>query len=208
MLRIVRVTAPALVAVLAATFLTATPSHAAAYPTWDDVIAARTNEAATADKITELTGLLDGLRQQAETLTTAADQRGLELQEAQDAADAATEALRSLSDDVARAEQDADNAERQISQWAASLSRAGGTDVSMNIAVAGGDADDLLSRLGKRTPSAAFAIKLKSQRPNGTDSRVSRRQPATTRLPRRPPRKPPSRNKRHGASSSRLSWPC
>ena len=148
MLRIVRVTAPALVAVLAATFLTATPSRAAAYPTWDDVIAARSNEAATADKITELTGLLDGLRQQAETLTTAADQRGLELQEAQDAADAATEALRSLSDDVARAEQDADNAERQISQWAASLSRAGGTDVSMNIAVAGGDADDLLSRLG------------------------------------------------------------
>lgn len=148
MLRIVRVTAPALVAVLAATFLTATPSHAAAYPTWDDVIAARSNEAATTDKITELTGLLDGLRQQAETLTTAADQRGLELQEAQDAADAATEALRSLSDDVARAEQDADNAERQISQWAASLSRAGGTDVSMSVAVAGGDADDLLSRLG------------------------------------------------------------
>lgn len=148
MLRIVRVTAPALVAVLAATFLTAPPSHAAAFPTWDDVIAARSSEAATAEKIAEVTGLLDGLRQQAGTLTEAAEQRGLELQGAQDAADAATEALRVLTDDVARAEQDAADAERQISQWAASLSRAGGTDVSMSIAVAGGEADDLLSRLG------------------------------------------------------------
>jgi murein DD-endopeptidase MepM/ murein hydrolase activator NlpD len=148
MLRIVRVTAPALVAVLAATFLTATPSHAAAYPTWDDVIAARSSEAATAEKITELTGLLNGLRQQSQTLTAAAEQRGLELQEAQDATDAATETLRGLRDDVARAEQDADDAERQISQWAASLTRAGGTDVSVNIAVAGADAGDLLSRLG------------------------------------------------------------
>jgi murein DD-endopeptidase MepM/ murein hydrolase activator NlpD len=148
MLRIVRVTAPALVAVLAATFLTAIPSHAAAYPTWDDVVAARSSEAATAEKITELTGLLEDLRQQSETLTATAEKRGLELQEAQDATDAATQALRDLADDVARAEDDADQAERQISQWAASLSRTGGTDVSMNIAVAGADAGDLLSRLG------------------------------------------------------------
>ena len=71
MLRIVRVTAPALVAVLAATFLTAPPSHAAAYPTCDDVIAARSSEAATAEKQVAEQAMHGARRDRARALTEA-----------------------------------------------------------------------------------------------------------------------------------------
>jgi len=152
-----KVTAPALTAVLITTFLTAAPAQAAAYPTWDDVLAARSSEQATADTIAELTDLLEGLRQEASDLTATAEQRGAELQEAQDAADAATETLRSLADDVAVAEEEAAEAEQQIGQWAATMARTGGTDLSTNIAFSGAGAEDLLSRLGTASQLSSTA---------------------------------------------------
>lgn len=158
--RSTRVAVPAVTAVLVATFLTSTPAHAAEYPTWDDVVAARSSERATADKITELTGLLDGLRQEASTLTATAEQRGAELQQAQDAADAATETVRALSDDLTQAEQDADVAEKQIGQWAATMARTGGADLGTNIAFSGAGAEDLLSRLGTASRLSAVADRM------------------------------------------------
>lgn len=160
MTRTLRVTAPALAAVLAATLLTAPPASAASYPTWDDVLAARSDESATAERISELTTLLDDLRREATTLEALARQRGEELQRTQDAADEATETLRKLTADVARAETAAAESQSQVARWAASLTRTGGTDLTTTIVASGSGADDLLSRLGTATQVSRTANRM------------------------------------------------
>ena len=123
------------------------PSAAAAAPapTWADVLAARGDESAAKAKTAELTALIATLEDETAAAATAADARGTELQEVQDAADEAAGRYDKLTEQAARARKDAAGAEEQIASWSAYLSRSAGRDLSVSV---GTDTGNLLERLG------------------------------------------------------------
>lgn len=123
------------------------PSSAAAAPapTWADVLAARGDESAAKAKAAELTALIATLEDETAAAAAAADARGSELQEAQDAADEAAGRYDKLTEQAARAREDAAGAEEQIASWSAYLSRSAGRDLSVSV---GTDTGNLLERLG------------------------------------------------------------
>jgi len=123
------------------------PSSAAAAPapTWADVLAARGDESAAKAKAAELTALIATLEDETAAAAAAFDARGKELQEAQDAADEAAGRYAKLTEQAARAREDAAGAEEQIASWSAYLSRSAGRDLSVSV---GTDTGNLLERLG------------------------------------------------------------
>jgi len=125
------------------------PAYAADYPTWDEVEAARNNEAATAATVANISSLLDGLQAEAARLGDTAAALGAEAATARSALDritATTTVLTTQSQDAAaRAEASADEA----GQLAAALYRSSGGDLTAVLMVSNGDtSDDLLYRLG------------------------------------------------------------
>lgn len=133
---------------LALVGVTTVPADATDYPTWDDIEAARQNEATAAAAIEELGALLDGLQAEAARLgdravmlAAASNDAARDLATAQAAADRLDERV-----DVAtrRASASAEAA----AQFAAALYRSAGVDVTTTLLVSGDNADDLLDRLG------------------------------------------------------------
>ena len=119
------------------------------YPSWDEVEAARGNQAETEATIARIDALLSGLEADAARLGDAAVARGAEADAARAALARATSEARSLS---ARADAAAALAARsasQAAQVAAALYRSGGTDLTSTLLLTSDDrADDLLERLG------------------------------------------------------------
>jgi murein DD-endopeptidase MepM/ murein hydrolase activator NlpD len=138
---IAAVTAAAIVGAV----LPAPTAAAAPAPTWADVLAARGDEAAATAKAAELTALIATLEDETATAAAAAKARGKELQEAQDAADEAAGRYDKLTEQAARAREDAAGAEEQIASWSGYLSRSAGRDLSVSV---GTDTGNLLERLG------------------------------------------------------------
>lgn len=127
------------------------PAFAEDYPTWSDVAWARNNEAATAAAVTQIQGLLAGLQAQAEATQADAELKGNLYQEADSkyqAAAAKTTALQQQADD---ASVKADDSELRAGQMAAQLARSGGGDLTANLLMNSGEADDLLYGLGMST---------------------------------------------------------
>jgi len=146
-----RVRAVALVCALGALFglgVTA-PAHAAEYPSWDEVEAARGNAGATAATIANLSALLDGLQAEAASLGDVAVARGAEAELAQQQADRAASVASSLSDQADAAAKVATRSNAQASEIAAALYRSGGADLTGTLLlVSAKDSEGLLSRLG------------------------------------------------------------
>ncbi len=137
----------AVVVLLATTGLTA--AHGADYPTWDDIEAARADEAATAATIAQLDALLDGLQAEAARLGDEAVARAAESATASAAADAAEATAERLAREARDAAQDARRSAEVAAQFAAALYRSGGSDVTTTLLVSGAEeSDDLLYRLG------------------------------------------------------------
>ena len=126
------------------------PAFAAEYPSWDDVQAARANEAAKAQEVQKIQGLIDGLT--AEVARTKAESERLagEFYVAQqayfDQAQRADQLQQQADQQAATAVDAANKAGRVASQ----LYRNGGDDTSLELFFAGSaaSADDLLARLG------------------------------------------------------------
>ena len=119
------------------------------YPTWEEVEAARNNEAATAATVANITSLLDGLQAEAARLGDTAAAREAEAATARAELEqiTAAEAALSLQADAA-AERAAKSAE-QASGLAAALYRSSGADLTTVLLVSDTtDSDDLLYRLG------------------------------------------------------------
>ncbi|PJJ65590.1 M23 family metallopeptidase [Compostimonas suwonensis] len=144
----------AMVAVLgiALTGAIAQPSFAADYPSWDDVQAAKNNQAAGEAAVANIKNLIGQLQTQVEQTQAEAEKRGLELQVAEqklfDAEDRAT----TIQEQADTSQAQADAATQQAGRLAAQLYRAGGGDLSVNIFLdgerPGGQADELLAKLG------------------------------------------------------------
>lgn len=137
----------ALVVLLTAGGLSA--AHAVDYPTWDDIEAARANEAATAATIAQLDALLDGLQAEAARLGDEAVARESEFAAASTALQAAEATAARLDRQAREAEIAARRSAELAAQFAAALYRSGGADVTTTLLVSGTDeTDDLLYRLG------------------------------------------------------------
>ena len=126
------------------------PAFAADYPSWDDVVAAKNNEAAKAAEITKIQQLIAGLEADVAAKQQVAQQMADEFYVAQQAYfDAALRAdqLQQQADEQAAAAIDAANKAGRV---AAQLYRNGGDDTSLELFFAGSaaGADDLLARLG------------------------------------------------------------
>jgi len=125
-------------------------AYAADYPSWDDVAAAKANEAAKAQEITNIQNLIAGLEADVAAKQQLAKQAGDEFYVAQQdffvAAWRADELQRQADEQSAAA----DDAATKAGRVAAQLYRNGGDDTSMELffSSSAAGADDLLTRLG------------------------------------------------------------
>lgn len=127
----------------------ANPASAAAaeYPSWEDVLAARSNQAAADAKAVELREHLAGLETRAAATATAAQAKGAELQEAQDLFDEAFRRGASLDDQAGERREAAAAAVKRAGLLASQLARSGGTDFGTRLFLSE-PSDDLLGALG------------------------------------------------------------
>jgi murein DD-endopeptidase MepM/ murein hydrolase activator NlpD len=126
------------------------PAFAVDYPSWDDVVRAKGNQAAKQAEVTKIQGLIKALADDVAAKKAAAELAAGEFYEAQQAYfDAAyrAEQLQGQADEQAQAALDAANKAGRV---AAQLYRNGGDDTSLQLFFAGSaaSADDLLARLG------------------------------------------------------------
>ncbi|WP_157536991.1 peptidoglycan DD-metalloendopeptidase family protein [Microbacterium sp. Root180] len=126
------------------------PAFAADYPSWDDVVRAKSNQAAKKAQVTKIQGLIAALADDVAAKQALAEQAATEFYVAQEAYfDAAyrSEQLQLQADEQARTAVDAANKAGRV---AAQLYRNGGDDTSLQLFFAGSaaGADDLLARLG------------------------------------------------------------
>jgi murein DD-endopeptidase MepM/ murein hydrolase activator NlpD len=125
-------------------------AFAASYPSWDDVQAAKANEAAKAAEVSRIQGLIDSLNAQVAATQAEAKRTSDVFYYAQQAF---FEAAHKADDLQAQADQQAASAvdaANKAGRIAAQLYRNGGDDTSLQLFFAGSaaSADDLLSRLG------------------------------------------------------------
>jgi len=119
------------------------------YPSWDEVEAARGNQAQTEATIARIDTLLAGLEADAARLGDAAVARSAEADAARAALARATREADSLSARADAAAALAAQSASRAAQVAAALYRSGGTDLTGTLLLTSGDtADDLLERLG------------------------------------------------------------
>ncbi|MCU1481590.1 MAG: lytic transglycosylase protein [Subtercola sp.] len=152
--RSVRLLTAAVLVVLAAvaTPLTAnaavtSPIVLSDYPSWDDVNAAKQNEAAKAAEVDNINSLLTGLEAQAAQLGDEAVKKGNEYLAAQSALQSATQVADTATQRASDAETKAVAAKQQVGELAASLYRSGGSS-SASLLLNSGNAESLLYQLG------------------------------------------------------------
>lgn len=119
------------------------------YPTWDEVQAAKGDEARTQAEVDRIEGILVRLEQEAAQLGQVALERAEEWALARDALDAATAKLERIREQAAAAGARAEESERRVAVLVAQLARSGGGDVSLGLLLgSAADADSLLAKLG------------------------------------------------------------
>ncbi len=132
------------------TLVVAPPAFADDYPTWDDVQAARSNQAATEATINKIETILADLEAKSAELGRAAQIAGEKYNSAVadlDAASARAEKLDAQADDAQRR---ASVSSKRAGQLIAQVARTGGGNVSIGLLLAP-EAGDLLSTLGTMT---------------------------------------------------------
>jgi murein DD-endopeptidase MepM/ murein hydrolase activator NlpD len=134
----------------AASLGVAAPAFAATYPSWDDVQRARDNEAAKATEISRIQGFIATLNANVIRTQAAAEEASQEFFVAEEeyfAAVARADEFQSQADTQAAV---AATASERAGRVAAEMYRSGGDDTSLRLFFSdAGDADQLLSRLGR-----------------------------------------------------------
>ncbi|MGD8193114.1 peptidoglycan DD-metalloendopeptidase family protein [Herbiconiux sp. P18] len=118
------------------------------YPSWEDVLAARGNESAKQAEVERIQGLIGQLQSEVEAAQQFAAVKADEYSAAQQSFDTATFRADELDRQAAEATARADLSNAQAGQLISQLSRAGGTDLTLNLIVSGDGSDDLLYQLG------------------------------------------------------------
>lgn len=138
----------ALVFVVSGTVTGGSPAHAASYPSWEDVQAAKSSESAKAAQVSQIQGLLSQLADDAAAAQAEAARLGAEFEQAQADADAGAAKLAELQSQADEMSAVADASEQRAGQVSAQLARTGGGNVSSQLVGDTEQADDLLYRLG------------------------------------------------------------
>ncbi|MFJ7288221.1 peptidoglycan DD-metalloendopeptidase family protein [Curtobacterium sp. NPDC098951] len=141
-------TALALAGLVGTVVLDAPVASAATYPSWDEVMAARGQESAKQDQITEIRGIISGLSSKVKAAEAEAQRLGTEFFEAQGKAQDAAEKEQRLRADADEHTETAEQSAAQAGQFAAQMARSGGSDVTASVISGGQDASDLLYNLG------------------------------------------------------------
>lgn len=129
------------------TFGLAAPASADNYPSWDDVLNARQNQASTEAEISKIESLLTSLQSDADALGKVAQQKAEAYNAAVAALDAASAKADKLADQVKGAQQRADISSRRAGALVAQFARTGGGNLSLGL-VMSPDSGDLLNQLG------------------------------------------------------------
>jgi murein DD-endopeptidase MepM/ murein hydrolase activator NlpD len=124
------------------------PAWADDYPSWDDVSAARNDEAATAAEVQRIEGLIAGLQAEVQRTQADAEAKGTIWQDADNKFQAASARAATLREQADTASAKASASEQRAGQMAAQLVRVGSGDLTANLLMNSGDADDLLYGLG------------------------------------------------------------
>lgn len=126
-----------------------TAAQAVNLPTWDDVQAAKGNEAAAAAKVTEIEGLIKESQKELERLRTESADANESWQTAETAAQQAAEKAATLETQAEESRAKADEAADQAAVIVAQMYRSGGVDRNMELFLQteGDTADALLERL-------------------------------------------------------------
>ncbi len=142
------------------TVLGTSPAYADDYPTWDEVAAARNDEAATAAAVDRINSLIAGLQAQAAATQKDAEAKATIWQEADNKFQTANAKADTLQAQADSASAKATASEQRAGQIAAQLMRAGGGDTTMNLLLNSKDADDLLNTLGmsQKVSEQSYAI--------------------------------------------------
>ena len=150
----------ALCLALAATTISVQTAAAADYPTWEDVANARNNQAATAQAVTQIKALLAQLEADAIKTQAEAEAKGTLWQDAESAFAAASARAATLQQQADASNAKATESEQRAGQMAAQLVRNGGGDLTTNLLLNAGDADNLLDNLGlsSKVSEQAYAI--------------------------------------------------
>lgn len=128
---------------------TANAVDANGYPTWEEVLAARGEEASAQQEITRIENLLVQLASNLEAANQLATLRSQEAAAAQQAYDLAVAEADLLQQQADAAQATADTSRRAAALFVAQLARSGGvSDMSAELFVNPGTADDWLYRLG------------------------------------------------------------
>src|SRR6185312_15345872 len=128
--------------------IAAPAAWAADYPSWNDVLAARNNEAATKAEVARVQASLAALEAAVASTQADAETKGQLYQDAQLKFDEAAFKADQLSQQADAARTQAAKSKVRAGQLASRLSRSGGGDLTATLFFSGDSADDLLSQLG------------------------------------------------------------
>lgn len=148
------------------------PVAADDYPSWDDVLAARQNEADTQAAIDQIESLIVDLESKAAELGRDAQIKGEAYNAAKNALDVASAKADKLDEQAKKAEAQAKESSRRAGQLVAQLARTGGGNLSVGL-ILSDDADDLLGTLGtmsKVTEQAAAIYRQATQDRNNAQA--------------------------------------
>lgn len=175
----------AVLALVAVPVGTSSGAQAASYPSWADVQQARASEAATKSEIARISSLIAGLQGDLDAAQAAEKTAGDAYDQAQQASDRQELTTARLQADVTAAKVEADTAERRARRLLATLSKAGGGDLTAGLLSRPGEADSLLYRLStlSRLTSQSESIYANALRLSNNASALERQaQRAQTKL--------------------------
>lgn len=123
---------------------------AQAYPSWDDVIAAKGNAEAKAAEVANIQQFIVSVQAEADAAQAEAQKKGDIFAAAREKFDAADQRTKDLTAQADAAKKAAEDATTAAGRLAAQLYRSGGTDMSISLLLDGGGtkSDELLSKLG------------------------------------------------------------
>mgnify|MGYP001807042716 CR=1 FL=1 len=138
----------AIVVVASLAMLPVGEAHATEYPTWDDVAAARNDEAATQARIVEIQNLLAGLQAEANRAAAESEAKAALWEAADTRFQEAVSKAKTLQNQADLANTKAAASRQRAGQMAAQLMRVGATDTTMQLLLNPSNADGLLYGLG------------------------------------------------------------
>jgi len=133
------------------------------YPSWEDVLAARSSESAKNAEVANIQSLIVAAQAEVEAAQAFAVQKSNEFQAAQEAYDLAVYRADELAAQAAEAGSRADASNKQAGQLISQLTRTGGVDLTVNLIISGDDSDDLLYQLGAMSRLTETASTLHEQ---------------------------------------------